>query len=80
MHTIFALRGWFSPHPTDPADIHFALGHLKTPSLVVQGKQDCFGPGSKGQRNLERVSTLATHVETGGKREIHILAVSHPKV
>lgn len=59
--------------------MHFALSHLKTPSLVMLGKQDSFGPGSKGQRNLQRVTTLATHVEKGGKGEIGIPAVSHPK-
>lgn len=79
MHTSFALLGWPSPPPINPADIHFALGHLKTPSLVMPGKQDCFGPSSKDQRNLKRVSTLAPHVEKGGKGEICIPAVSDPK-
>lgn len=35
MHTLFAFLGWFFPHPTDPSDIHFALGHPKVPSLAM---------------------------------------------
>lgn len=54
MHTVFALLGWLSPFPINPADMHFALGPLKTPSLGMPGEQDCFGPGSTDQRNLEK--------------------------
>lgn len=78
--TTYTLLPWwrkFCSHSTDPGDINAALGHLRAPSLSMEGQTVVF---QRPQRNLRGWLPLAIHIEKREEKGRYIFSISHPEV